>query len=109
MRRVPKPFAEVKTDVSLSTFPPFINQRLLSRASGAFTRWIVFAITLTSLVTHGLQARGALDDVANVEVGGNAVHDSNVFRTPNFVAPQADTIYTGIVGLHVNKPYAQQQ
>lgn len=62
-------------------------------------------------------AIAAEGDVFNVIVGGGVAHDSNLFRLPDSVSPQAalgkstksDTITNAYVGLRVDKPYAQQR
>ena len=77
--------------------------------SAGFQKRTILAIAIAVSGTNGTPANAALDDAVNLEVGGTAVHDSNVFRTPDFVKPRPDTIYSGIVGLHVDKPYAQQR
>jgi exopolysaccharide biosynthesis operon protein EpsL len=59
--------------------------------------------------TQGIQGEAALDDVATVEVGSSVTHDSNPLRVSDSANPQSDTIYNGLLGLHVNKPYAQQR
>ena len=53
-------------------------------------------------------------DVFRAVVGGGTVHDSNLFRLPDFVDPQAalgqstksDTVTNAYVGLRVDKPYS---
>jgi len=42
-------------------------------------------------------------------VGVTVTHDSNLFRSPGSGGAISDTIHTGYVGLHINKPYAQQR
>jgi exopolysaccharide biosynthesis operon protein EpsL len=64
----------------------------------------VFAAALTALRAFADQY-----DVFNIGVGGTVTHDSNLFRTPDSAGPKSDTINTGYVGLHINKPYAQQR
>ncbi len=56
-------------------------------------------------------------DVVRAVVGGGVVHDSNLFRLPDFVNPQtalgqstkSDTVTSAYVGLRVDKPYALQR
>ena len=57
------------------------------------------------------------DDAINVITGGSIVYDSNLFRLPGTLSPQAtlgrstksDTLTTAYVGLRIDKPYAQQR
>ena len=57
------------------------------------------------------------DDVLNVITGGSVLYDSNVFRLPSTLSPQAtlgrstksDTLTTAYLGLRIDKPYAQQR
>ena len=56
-------------------------------------------------------------DPVTVVLGGSLTHDSNLFRLPGFVDPQAvlgkptksDTIKVVYAGLRIDKPYGQQR
>lgn len=48
-------------------------------------------------------------DDLNFVFGGSVTTDSNVFRRPDSLNPESDTISSGFVGLRINKPYAQQR
>lgn len=65
----------------------------------------------------GVYAAEENSDVFRAVAGGGVVHDSNLFRLPDFVNPQtalgkstkSDTITNAYVGLRVDKPYALQR
>jgi exopolysaccharide biosynthesis operon protein EpsL len=56
-------------------------------------------------------------NVVRAVVGGGVVHDSNLFRLPDFVDPQtalgkstkSDTVTNAYVGLRIDKPYSLQR
>lgn len=80
-----------------------------TRAVGTRHRRLLVAICV---LTSGFSVRPADADeydALNFVLGGTVTSDSNVFRRPDSLGPQSDTISTGYVGLRVDKPYAQQR
>ena len=70
---------------------------------------MMLAIVGAVSAATAIPASAALDVVLSAELRGSANYDSNLFRSPDDANPQVVTLYTGTVGLHVNKPYAQQR
>lgn len=50
-----------------------------------------------------------LEDARRITLGASVSQDSNLFRNPDFLNPQSETITTGYLGLRIDKPYAQQR
>ena len=75
-----------------------------------------FVLVLLTVFSTG-RAVADQDDVLNVITGGSVLYDSNVFRLPGTLSPQAtlgrstksDTLTTAYIGLRIDKPYAQQR
>jgi len=80
-----------------------------NRRIAMWLRQFLVTISVFALALTALRAFADEDDVLNIGIGGTVTHDSNLFRLPDSAGPVSDTIYTGYVGLHINKPYAQQR
>ncbi|MCW5603557.1 MAG: putative exosortase B-associated extracellular polysaccharide biosynthesis transporter EpsL [Burkholderiales bacterium] len=83
----------------------------------AWPRRLFLALLWLPPLGVSVNAAAAEGDVVDVVVGGSVTHDSNLFRLPGFVDPNAvlgrstksDTITSTHLGLRVDKPYAQQR
>lgn len=50
------------------------------------------------------------EEALRITVGASVAYDNNFFRDPGILRnPQSETITTGYVGLHIDKPYSQQR
>ena len=84
---------------------------------GGSARLAQAVVLMLSIVFPTGRAAADQDDVLNVITGGSVLYDSNVFRLPNTLSPQAtlgrstksDTLTTAYLGLRIDKPYAQQR